>query len=87
MSVEWSNPKCQTCERTVHSYTWVMQFQFVNGYRQPGMEECHLSCGCVLTMPSVAIEATDEPVALVTIGDFTGTAVLTFPDRFEEAHE
>lgn len=72
----------------VNDYTWVMKFSFINGYREPGIEECHLSCGCVLTMPAVGIDPSEEPdVAMVTIGDMTGQPVLTFPDRFEEAHE
>ena len=69
----------------VNSYTWVMPFTFINGYREPGIEECHLSCGCVLTMPAVGIESSNEQgVALVTIGDMTGAPVLTFPDKFED---
>lgn len=83
-----SLPKCATCDKWVHGYTWVMPFSFINGERQPGIEECHMSCGCVVTMPGVGILGSleeDPAVAVVSIHDMTGSPVLTFYDRFEEA--
>lgn len=83
-----SLPKCLTCDESVQGYTWVMPFSFINGERQPGIEECHLSCGCVLTGPSIGVEASalePEALAVVSIRDLSGTLVLAFYDRFEEA--
>lgn len=78
-------PLCGLHGKPVLGYTHSMRFEFINGVRQPTIDEITLDCGCVLTGPDMDAQpcALGKEYALVTVKDLAGQGALSFFDRFE----